>query len=106
MNISRRKLLAAGVAVAGVAAIPSVSISAAASAAEPKTKPKAALKLSCQVWMIPGRDLPEKLALMEKWGFDAVELPGDIVGNEKKYIDAGEEDETEGQRDLRRNAQR
>ena len=25
---------------------------------------------------------------MEKWGFDAVELGGDIVGNEKKYRDA------------------
>ena len=88
MNISRRKLLATGVAAASVGAIPSLSLSTATSAAEPKAKPAAALRLSCQVWRIPGRDLPEKLALMERWGFDAVELGGDIVGNEKKYIDA------------------
>jgi sugar phosphate isomerase/epimerase len=53
-----------------------------------KAKPEATLKLSCQVWLIPGRDLPEKLATMEKWGFDGVELGGDIVGNEKKFQDA------------------
>ena len=46
------------------------------------------LKLSSQLWLIPGKDLPEKLATMEKWGFDGVELDGDIVGNEKKYEDA------------------
>ena len=48
----------------------------------------AALKLSSQSGVIPGKDLQEKLATMEKWGFDAVELGGDIVGNEKKYEDA------------------
>jgi sugar phosphate isomerase/epimerase len=38
--------------------------------------------------IIPGKDLAEKLANMEKWGFDGVELGGDLVGNEKKYEDA------------------
>jgi sugar phosphate isomerase/epimerase len=89
MSISRRELLATGAAAAASAAVlPAFVLPAAASAAESKTKPKAALKLSCQVWLIPGKDLDEKLALMDKWGFDAVELPGDIVGHEQKYIDA------------------
>ena len=38
--------------------------------------------------VIPGKDLAEKLAKMEEWGFDAVELPGDVVGKEKMYQDA------------------
>ena len=89
MRISRRELLASGAVVAAsTAMLPALALPVTALAAEPKAKPKATLKLSCQVWLIPGRDLPERLALMEKWGFDAVELPGDIVGNEKKYIDA------------------
>jgi len=90
MSIARREFLTAGAVVAASAAVlPSMAFLPAATLAdESKAKPAAALKLSCQVWIIPGRDLQEKLALMEKWGFDAVELPGDIVGNEKKYIDA------------------
>ena len=90
MSIARREFLTAGAVVAASAAVlPSTAFLPAATLAdESKAKPAAALKLSCQVWIIPGRDLQEKLALMEKWGFDAVELPGDIVGNEKKYIDA------------------
>jgi sugar phosphate isomerase/epimerase len=50
--------------------------------------PTAALKLSSQLGIIPGKELAEKLAVMEKWGFDGVELGGDIVGNEKKFADA------------------
>jgi sugar phosphate isomerase/epimerase len=88
MSISRRELLATGVAAATAAVLPTLALSSAAVAAEPKAKPAATLKLSCQVWLIPGKDLPEKLALMEKWGFDAVELGGDIVGNEDKHINA------------------
>jgi sugar phosphate isomerase/epimerase len=90
MSIARREFLTAGAVVAASAAVlPSMAFLPATTLAdESKAKPAAALKLSCQVWIIPGRDLQEKLALMEKWGFDAVELPGDIVGNEKKYIDA------------------
>jgi sugar phosphate isomerase/epimerase len=88
MSISRRELLATGIAAASAAVLPGVALPDAASAAETKAKPKATLKLSCQVWLIPGKDLAEKLALMEKWGFDAVELGGDIVGHEKEHVDA------------------
>jgi sugar phosphate isomerase/epimerase len=88
MSITRRNFLTSGAVAAGAAVAPALALPAASSAAETKPKPTAALKLSCQVWLIPGRDLPEKLALMEKWGFDAVELGGDIVGREKQHIDA------------------
>jgi sugar phosphate isomerase/epimerase len=88
MSISRRELLASGIAAASAAVLPGVALPAAAAAAETKAKPKATLKLSCQVWLIPGKDLQEKLARMDEWGFDAVELGGDIVGHEKKFVDA------------------
>jgi sugar phosphate isomerase/epimerase len=60
----------------------------AASAEPPAPKKEAALKLSSQLGVIPGKELDDKLALMEKWGFDAVELPGDVAGNEKKFEEA------------------
>jgi sugar phosphate isomerase/epimerase len=83
MNLTRRGFLVTGAAAAaGAATLPNTA------AAELAPKPDAALKLSSQFWLIPGKDLPEKLATMEKWGFDGVELNGDIVGNEKKYEDA------------------
>lgn len=86
MSITRRGFLITG-AAAGTAVLSNM-----AAADEPKAKPDAAtastLKLSCQLWIIPGKDLQEKLATMEKWGFDGVELGGDIVGNEKKFEDA------------------
>ncbi|MBN1393791.1 MAG: sugar phosphate isomerase/epimerase [Pirellulales bacterium] len=84
MNFSRRGFLAAGaVAAAGSAAAQNISL-----ADEPKVKSKAELKLCSQLNVIPGRDLKEKLAKMENWGFDAVEVHGDAVGDVKKYIDA------------------
>ena len=84
MNITRRGFLATGAtAAAGSALLQNVS-----AADEPKAKPKAEFKLSSQLSRIPGRDLQEKLAYMEKWDFDAVELGSDVVGNEKKYLDA------------------
>jgi sugar phosphate isomerase/epimerase len=90
MSATRRDFLTAGTAaVAGAAVLPAMAILPATSLADQPTPPsRAELKLSCQVWIIPGKDLGEQLARMEKWGFDAVELPGDIVGNEKKYLDA------------------
>jgi sugar phosphate isomerase/epimerase len=89
MNSSRREFLAAGAALAGAGVFPAIAaLPGAALAEQPAAKPAAALRLSSQVWLIPGKDLDEQLATMEKWGFDGVELPGDIVGNEKKYIDA------------------
>jgi sugar phosphate isomerase/epimerase len=92
MSITRRGFLMAGAATAGATVVPAFS-----SAQEPKAKPEVVQKLSSQLWIIPGRDLSERLATMEKWGFDAVELPGadnpgaglpSILGNEKKYEDA------------------
>ena len=84
MNITRRGFIASTATAAAGAAIAPGS----ARAEEPKAKPEAVLKLSSQLRIIPGKDLAEKLAMMEKWGFDGVELGGDIVGKEKKYEDA------------------
>ncbi len=88
MRVHRRGFLTGGAAaVAGAAFVPAMSAGAIL-ADEPKPKPEAALKLSSQITVIPGKELPEKLATMEKMGFDGVEFFGDIVGNEKKYQDA------------------
>jgi len=93
MSITRRGfLLTSAAAAAGAAVRPNT-----VAAEEAKAKPAVVQKLSSQIWIIPGKDLPERLATMEKWGFDAVELPGadnpgagltGILGNEKKYEDA------------------
>lgn len=48
-------------------------------------QPGAELKLSSQLGVIPGKSLEEKLAKMKEWGFDAVELPGDVVGKVEMY---------------------
>jgi sugar phosphate isomerase/epimerase len=89
MIATRRDFLTTGaVAVAGAAVLPAIAVLPATSLADQPAKPEAALKLSSQLGIIPGKDLQEKLARMDKWGFDAVELGGDVVGNEKKYEDA------------------
>jgi sugar phosphate isomerase/epimerase len=75
--------LGASAAAMGVMAMP-----APVQAQPPEPKKEAALKLSSQLGVIPGKDLDEKLAKMDEWGFDAVELPGDIVGKEKMFQDA------------------
>lgn len=84
MSITRRGFLLTSAAAAASAAV----LPTKATAEEPKAKSEAVLKLSSQIGIIPGKDVQEKLALMEKWGFAGVELPGDVVGNEKKYADA------------------
>ncbi len=84
MSFSRRGFLLSSATLAAGAA----TLAHVARAENPKTQPEAQLKLSSQLAVIPGDDLDKKLALMEQWGFDAVELPGDVVGNEKKYQDA------------------
>lgn len=84
MMINRRELFA-GSAAAGVA-LATASAASIARAARPKMD--GVLKLSSQLAVIPGKSLEEKIAKMEKWGFDAVELPGDIVGKEKTFKDA------------------
>jgi sugar phosphate isomerase/epimerase len=87
MQVNRRAFLLAGgaVAAAGLAVVPqsrAVEI--------PKPEKEAVLNLSSQLGVIPGDNnkLDEKLAKMQSWGFAGVELGGDVVGNEKKYLDA------------------
>lgn len=67
MPVKRRELLAATTAVGLAAAMP---------ASARQTASKAVLKISSQEGIIPGRDLAEKLAKMEKWGFDGIEVGG------------------------------
>lgn len=70
MKVNRRELLIAG-ALGGAAL--AVGGSAGAADEEPA---QAVLKISSQEGIIPGKDLPEKLAKMEKWGFDGIEIGG------------------------------
>ncbi len=84
MYFSRRNFLAGtAAAAAGLATAAPASIAQGA-----KPKMDGVLKLSSQLAVIPGKTLEEKIAKMDKWGFDAVELPGDIVGKEKTFKDA------------------
>jgi sugar phosphate isomerase/epimerase len=92
MNVTRRGFLTTGAAcAAGAALLPRGAVAdelkPEPAAAGQTANPPAQLKLSSQLSVIPGKDkdLAAKLALMEKWGFDAVELDRDIVDNEKKY---------------------
>ena len=85
MNLNRRGLLAGSAA----AALAATATTTTAQAAKPKTGGvPCVLRLSSQLPVIPGKSLEEKIAKMQKWGFDAVELPADVVGKEKLYRDA------------------
>jgi len=89
MTISRRELLSGGAAL--LAAAGSTTLSEAAKPRKSETgkpKTKAELKLSSQLGIIPGKGLQEKIAKMVQWGFQGVELPGDIAGQEKKFKEA------------------
>lgn len=89
MSFNRRGFFLTGIAAAAGTAI--VSNEAAAKdrkAKAARSGDAVTLKLSSQLGIIPGKDLGEKLAFMEQCGFDGVELPGDAVGNEKKYAEA------------------
>ena len=91
MSVHRRGfLIGATTAAMGLATAPQIRLALAAPAGPSKSDPKkeAVLKLSSQLSVIPGKELPEKLAKMEKWGFAGVELPKDIEGKEKLYEDA------------------
>ncbi|HET6453891.1 MAG TPA: sugar phosphate isomerase/epimerase family protein [Armatimonadota bacterium] len=69
MKINRRELITLG--AMGAAAL-AVDVPA-----EAKDKlPKSQLKVSSQEGIVPGKDLPEKLAKMEKWGIDGIEFSG------------------------------
>jgi len=87
MSITRRGFLAGTAASAAAAAWSPVR-----AADSPTPKREVVLKLSSQAGIkggvIPGASLDEKLAKMEKWGFDAVEVYRDAVGDEKTYLDA------------------
>lgn len=84
MSITRRGFLQSGATLAvGAACVPS-----SFGAEEIQGKPQGVFRISSQIGIIPGKDLPEKLANMEKWGFDAVELYGDAVNDTKKYAEA------------------
>jgi sugar phosphate isomerase/epimerase len=91
MSFTRRGFFVAGSAVAAAAVLPKARIAAEEAkpqVVKPQARPEAVLKLSSQLGVIPGRDLAEKLANLEQWGFDGVELGGDAVGHEKKFADA------------------
>ena len=82
MMINRREMMAGGAAAMAGLALLTRGRTAHAAARE------ASLKLASQLGVIPGNGLDEKLDKMARWGFDAVELGGDIVGNEARYRDA------------------
>jgi sugar phosphate isomerase/epimerase len=86
MHIDRRGFLTGGTAAVAAAGL---AIPSAGGAQDlPAPKGKAVLKLSSQLGVIPGDSLDEKLAKMQAWGFDAVEPHGDVVGNERSFLQA------------------
>ena len=89
MSINRRSFFA-GISLAGAGAIASRAVGEEPASAGAVLKPRkaAALNISSQINIIPGKDLAEKLAKMEKWGFDGVEFHGEIIGNEQKHLAA------------------
>lgn len=83
MRMSRRELLVAG-ALGGAA----VAAGVVASEAEAAAKPSAVLKIASQEGRIPGKDLPEKLAKMEAWGIDGIEIGGRGLEKRVKQVQA------------------
>lgn len=84
MNINRRGFMVGSTVAAMGLATGTVTQGAPCCA----TKREATLKLSSQLGVIPGKNVDEKLAKMEAWGFEAVELPRDLVEKEKEYEEA------------------
>jgi sugar phosphate isomerase/epimerase len=82
MGVNRREFLLGGGAAGAVLASPSWAGAAEAGAA----KKEAALKISSQEGIIPGRSLEEKLDKMEKWGIEGLEI-GSAMGREKQLPD-------------------
>lgn len=80
MKMSRRALLVTGT-LGGTA----LSMGLQAENSKSKT-PKAVLRISSQEGIIPGRDLPERLAKMEKWGIEGLEVGGGGLANRVKEI--------------------
>ena len=84
MTVDRRGFMMGSVAAAAGLAVTSTT----AAVDIPLPEKEGVLKLSSQLGVIPGKSLDEKLANMRSWGFDGVELGGDVVGNEKKFREA------------------
>lgn len=84
MQLNRRALL-----MTSAAAAAGLTLTRQAAAVDiPKPAKEGVLNLSSQLGIIPGKEVAEKLAKMQEWGFAGVELPSDIVGQEKKFLDA------------------
>ena len=83
MTMNRRQMILGSAAATGA-----VLSSATARAAQGDAVPDARLMLCSQLGVIPGESLEEKMDNMAGWGFDGVELGGDIVGNEQRYQQA------------------
>ncbi|MGQ9505644.1 MAG: sugar phosphate isomerase/epimerase family protein [Thermogutta sp.] len=89
MVMHRREFLASAAALAaGGMGISAANMVWAAPGEFSTPQPGAVLKLSSQLGVIPGKTLEEKLEKMKAWGFDAVELPGDVVGKVETYARA------------------
>lgn len=82
MKMNRRELLMAGT-LGGVA----LSTGVPADTAKKKA-PSAQLKIASQEGIIPGADLPDRLAKMEKWGFEGIEIGGRGLPGRVKEIQA------------------
>ena len=84
MQVNRRAFLTSGAAAAaGLAIVPQTR-----ALDIPAPEKKAVLNLSSQLGVIPGKNLDDQLAKMQKWGFAGVELGGDVVGDPKRFLDA------------------
>jgi len=82
--MDRREFLKSSLITAGAAAMASLDSRVSA---QPAPQRQAALKLSCQEWIAPGKDLAEKVANLEKWGAAAIELgPGLNPAEVKKIV--------------------
>lgn len=87
MTLDRRGFFATGAVAAASLAVANTPFATTFARAEGEKK-QAALKLSSQLGLIPGKSLEEKLEKMKKWGFEAFEPHGDAVDNVEKYKDA------------------
>ncbi|HSW44168.1 MAG TPA: sugar phosphate isomerase/epimerase family protein [Phycisphaerae bacterium] len=70
----QRTAAAAAAATVGVAGGP--TLAAEGTRCPMSANKKSVLKLSCQESRVPGKELPEKLDLLEKWGFEGIEFGG------------------------------
>lgn len=82
--MERREFVVNAAVAATAAAIGAISPGSTARAADGTGG--AQLNLSSQDGIIPGKDLKEKLANMEKWGFNGIEFGGGGLGGRVKQI--------------------